>query len=180
MARAHGGDGYVVSERLASEVDHRETRQLEPVEPETSSGLCLGAQRITGHQTGLDGQLDHWARPAVDAVGFAREMGSGRVRAMGDVFHMNIEEIDLGMSLQSAGDMLGYVHLADSQRLEPGRGHMPWDSVFTGLSRMGYDGYASLECNLSGPADDVLPQAVQFLRSAIARNDAAARGAVEA
>jgi sugar phosphate isomerase/epimerase len=107
-------------------------------------------------------------------------MGSGRVRAMGDVFHMNIEEIDLGMSLQSAGDMLGYVHLADSQRLEPGRGHMPWDSVFTGLSRMGYDGYASLECNLSGPADDVLPQAVQFLRSAIARSDAAVRGAVEA
>src|SRR5688500_9813915 len=68
MARAHGGDGYVVSERLASEVDHRETRQLEPVEPETSSGLCLGAQRIAGHQTGLDGQLDHWARPAGDAV----------------------------------------------------------------------------------------------------------------
>jgi sugar phosphate isomerase/epimerase len=115
-----------------------------------------------------------------DAVGFAREMGSGRVRAMGDVFHMNIEEIDLGVSLQSAGDMLGYVHLADSQRLEPGRGHMPWDSVFTGLSRMGYDGYASLECNLSGPADDVLPQAVQFLRAAIARSDAAVRGAVEA
>lgn len=107
-----------------------------------------------------------------DAVGFARDMGSDRVRAMADVFHMNIEEVDLGAALEAAGEMLGYVHLADSQRLEPGRGHMPWDSVFTGLRRMGYDGYASLECNLSGPAEHVLPTAVRFLRTAIDRADA--------
>jgi len=102
-----------------------------------------------------------------DAVGFAREMASPSVRAMGDVFHMNIEEIDLGAAFESMGDMLGYVHLADSQRLEPGQGHLDWDNVFAGLARLGYDGFASLECTLSGPADDVLPAAVRFLRARI-------------
>ena len=110
-----------------------------------------------------------------DAVRWAREAGSPRVRAMGDVFHMNIEEVDLGASFAEAGDMLAYVHLADTQRLEPGKGHMDWESIFGGLARMGYDGWASMECNLSGPPDEVLPAAVDFLRARIAQ---AANGAV--
>ena len=111
-----------------------------------------------------------------DAVRWARTMDSSRVRAMGDVFHMNIEEVDLGTSFEEAGDMLAYVHLADTQRLEPGLGHMDWSSAFGGLARMGYDGWASMECNLSGPADDVLPAAVDFLRARIdqAEREAAA------
>ena len=111
-----------------------------------------------------------------DAIGFAREMNSPNVRVMGDVFHMNIEEVDIGASFEAAGDLLRYVHLADSQRLEPGLGHLPWDSVFGGLARMGFDGYASMECDLSGPADDVLPAAVRFLREEM---DRAVLGAAE-
>ncbi len=102
-----------------------------------------------------------------DAVAFAREMNSRRVRMMGDVFHMNIEEDDMGASLEDAGDLLGYVHLADSQRLEPGKGHLDWPNIFSALARVGYDGYASMECDLSGPAEEVLPAAVRFLRREI-------------
>ena len=102
-----------------------------------------------------------------DAVGYARSMDSPNVRAMGDVFHMNIEEVDLGAAFESMGDLLGYVHLADSQRLEPGRGHLDWAGVFGGLARLDYAGYASLECSLSGPAEVILPEAVRFLRSQI-------------
>jgi sugar phosphate isomerase/epimerase len=111
-----------------------------------------------------------------DAVGFAREMDSPNVRAMGDVFHMNIEEVDMGASFEAAGETLRYVHLADNQRLEPGQGHLDWPNVFVGLTRMGYDGYASMECNLSGPADDVLPASVAFLRGQIATAEANAGG----
>jgi sugar phosphate isomerase/epimerase len=63
---------------------------------------------------------------------------------------MNIEEADFGMAFESMGDMLAYVHLADSQRMR-------------------YDGWASMECSLSGPADEVLPTAVRFLREQMAR-----------
>ena len=115
-----------------------------------------------------------------DAVGFARDMDSPHVRAMGDVFHMNIEEVDMGAALEAAGEMLAYVHLGDSQRLEPGQGHLDWPNVFRGLARMGYDGYASLECNLSGAGEEVLPAAVRFLRSTIADAEAAEGSAVRA
>jgi sugar phosphate isomerase/epimerase len=103
-----------------------------------------------------------------DAVRWAAEMASERVRPMADVFHMNIEEADMGVALESVGSRLGYVHLGDSQRLEPGRGHLPWDEVMAALHRIGYDGWATLECNLSGPAEVVLPAAASFLRDRIA------------
>jgi sugar phosphate isomerase/epimerase len=93
---------------------------------------------------------------------------------------MNIEEVDLGQALVDAGDMLAYVHLADSQRLEPGKGHLPWDSVFEGLARRGYEGYASIECHLSGDAEEVLPEAVRFLRERIAAAQAGVASAAVA
>jgi sugar phosphate isomerase/epimerase len=145
--------------------------------PEEDMKLWLdGLREATDHAERVGGRLlveainryeNSLSVTLQDAVGFAREMDSPQVRAMGDVFHMNIEEVDLGQSLVDAGDMLAYVHLADSQRLEPGKGHMPWASIFDGLARRGYDGYASMECQLSGPAEDVLPEAVGFLRGQI-------------
>lgn len=110
-----------------------------------------------------------------DAVRWARSMESARVRAMGDVFHMNIEEPDMGAALLAAGNMLAYVHVADSQRLEPGQGHLDFANVFDALSRMGYDGWASMECNLSGDPDVVLPAAAAFLRGHIERAAGGAR-----
>jgi sugar phosphate isomerase/epimerase len=78
---------------------------------------------------------------------------------------MNIEESDIGAALEAAGDSLGYVHLADSQRFEPGKGHLDFAGVFAALGRIGYSGYASLECGLSGDPEVVLPRSVEFLRS---------------
>jgi sugar phosphate isomerase/epimerase len=103
-----------------------------------------------------------------DAVRWAAETGSDRVRPMADVFHMNIEEADMATAIESVGTRLGYVHLGDSQRLEPGRGHLSWDEVFGALARIGYDGWATMECNLSGPPETVLPEAARFVRERIA------------
>jgi sugar phosphate isomerase/epimerase len=136
-----------------------------------------GLREVTAHADRVGGQIlveginrfeNSISVKVADAVRFATEMASPNVRAMADVFHMNIEEVDLGASLEAAGDMLAYVHLADSQRLEPGKGHLDFHSVFSGLVRMGYDGWTSMECNLSGPAEEVLPRSVEFIRSRIA------------
>jgi sugar phosphate isomerase/epimerase len=145
-----------------------------------------GLREVTEHAGKTGGTLlieaiNRYENPlsinVADAVGFAREMASPNVRMMGDVFHMNIEEVDMGAALESAGDLLGYVHLADSQRLEPGQGHLDFGSVFRGLARMRYDGFASMECNLSGPGEDVLPAAVRFLRARMTEaEDAVAAG----
>jgi sugar phosphate isomerase/epimerase len=107
-----------------------------------------------------------------DALRWASAMASDRVRPMADVFHMNIEEADLGSAIERAGSALAYVHLGDSQRLEPGRGHLDWDAIFGALHRIGYDGWATMECNLSGPANEVLPVAARFVRDRIAASAA--------
>ena len=104
-----------------------------------------------------------------DAARWARAMDSPAVAMMADVFHMNIEEADLCSAFESVAGDLRYIHLGDSQRLEPGRGHLDFDAVFRGLGRIGYDGWTSMECNLSGPAEKVLPRAVRFIRAAIER-----------
>ena len=96
-----------------------------------------------------------------DALRLRARIGSPAVFVMGDVFHMNIEEADLGVSLESAGECL-----ADSQRHEPGRGHLDLAPVFAALARLKYRGYASFElAGLSGDADAVLPPSVAYVRS---------------
>lgn len=101
-----------------------------------------------------------------DALRLRERIGSAAVFVMGDVFHMNIEEADLGASLESAGEWLAYLHLADSQRHEPGRGHLDLAPVFAALSNLKYTGYASFELSaLSGEADLVLPPSVAYVRT---------------
>ena len=43
-----------------------------------------------------------------------------------------------------------------------------WDEVFGALHRIGYEGWATMECNLSGEPEQVLPVAVAFVRERIA------------
>lgn len=108
-----------------------------------------------------------------DALRLRERIGGPAVWVMGDVFHMNIEEADLGEALLSAGEWLGHIHLADSNRLEPGKGHLDLRPVFGALARLGYEGFASFElAALSGDADVALPRAVEYVRAAM--RDAAA------
>ena len=101
-----------------------------------------------------------------DALRLRDRIGSPAVYVMGDVFHMNIEEGDMGAALEAAGEWLAYLHLADSQRHEPGRGHLNFMPVFAALARLKYQGYASFElAGLSGDADTVLPASVAYVRS---------------
>jgi sugar phosphate isomerase/epimerase len=100
-----------------------------------------------------------------DALRLRQRIGSDAVFVMGDLFHMNIEEADMGAALESAGEWLAYVHLADSQRHEPGRGHLDLAPIFAALARMRYAGYASFElAALSGDAAAVLPPSVEYVR----------------
>jgi sugar phosphate isomerase/epimerase len=104
-----------------------------------------------------------------EALALRERIASDAVLVMGDVFHMNIEESDLGAPLRAAGKWLGHLHLADNQRREPGTGHLDLRAVFAALAAIAYDGYASFElAALSGPAADVLPRSVQHVRTCMA------------
>lgn len=105
------------------------------------------------------------------ASDLARKVGHPRVKALADIFHMNIEEASFSEPVLNAGELLGHVHVADNNRLEPGAGCLDFRGFFEALKRIQYSGYVSIECfsatgpKLSGPHDQALPASAQYMRS---------------
>lgn len=89
------------------------------------------------------------------------KVGRENLGLMPDVFHMNIEDAQIGDSLIKHADLVKYIHFADSNRWAPGWGHLDFDQVFDSLRKAEFDGWSSIE---------ILP---------VPNPDAAARQAVE-
>lgn len=77
---------------------------------------------------------------------FLEQYRLGNVLIHLDTFHMNIEEVDIGDAIRTAGDRLGYLHFADSNRLYPGAGHIDFLPIRQALNDAGYSGTFSVEC----------------------------------
>jgi len=69
----------------------------------------------------------------------------GWVKLLCDLFHMNIEEIEIEAALRRAGHAVGHVHLADSNRRPAGYGHTNFATIARALKEIGYQGYVSAE-----------------------------------
>src|SRR5215210_2378453 len=107
---------------------------------------------------------DHMLNRVEQAVELCQTVGRP-IKVMGDLFHMNIEEDDLGEAIRRAEGHLVHVHLADSNRLQPGSGHTDFIGVFDALSGIGFGGYMAMECGIRCDAREVLPETVRHLRS---------------
>jgi sugar phosphate isomerase/epimerase len=108
---------------------------------------------------------DHMVNTFAQAGDLVRAAGSGALQPMIDVFHAGIEERDIAKAIRGAAVAPGYVHLADSNRLEPGQGHTSFGQVLAALAATGFSGWCSFECGLSGPAPSVLPTALALLKA---------------
>ena len=109
-----------------------------------------------------------------EAIRLRDAIDSPAVFVVGDTFHMNMEEADMGASLAEAGEKLGYVQVADSQRFEPGAGHIDFSSIFAALAGMGYEHDIGVECaGLSGDPEVVLPRTAGLLRDLMRESETA-------
>jgi len=108
---------------------------------------------------------DHMVNRLQDAVSLIEEVGCPAVKVVADFFHMDIEETDISASLRAAFSHLGHIQVSDSNRLEPGGGHLDWAPAIATLTELGYRGYYALESRLSAPPERALPAAASFLRS---------------
>jgi sugar phosphate isomerase/epimerase len=105
----------------------------------------------------------HLVNRLEQGVEFAERAGGG-VAIMADFFHMTIEEADIAASIRAAGQHIVHVHVADSNRLQPGKGHLDFRPGFAALKEVGYDGYLGIECGVSGPCEDALAECASLLR----------------
>ena len=81
-----------------------------------------------------------------DGVRLLEEFGATNTRLLADLFHMNIEEVDIAAALRQSGRWLGHVHCVDTTRCAAGVGHMNWPPIVQALREIQYSGYVSAEC----------------------------------
>jgi sugar phosphate isomerase/epimerase len=65
---------------------------------------------------------------------------------LGDLFHMNIEDMDNCEAYRAAGKLLKHIHLADHNRQIPGTGRNNFQAILRTLEDIGFTGYMSLDC----------------------------------
>ena len=123
-------------------------------------GVWLAIEPLNRYEDYMINRLEQAAGLAEEAE---RELGSDAVRVCADLFHMNIEEDDLAKAITTTGRRLAHVHVDDSNRLQPGTGHLDFAAALGALGVMGYHGWVALECLLRGDPDEALPATSRFL-----------------
>ncbi len=62
-----------------------------------------------------------------------------------DVFHMNIEDVDMHDAIRKVGKRLVDVHVAENNRMAPGMGNVDWRKFVATLREVGYPGALTME-----------------------------------
>lgn len=97
-----------------------------------------------------------------DGADFIEAHSLENIVLLADLFHMNIEEIDLAASIRAAGKHIGHVHYADSNRRAMGLGHSDPKPIIAALREISYTGHLSAEIF---PLPDPLTAAQQTIQS---------------
>jgi sugar phosphate isomerase/epimerase len=98
-----------------------------------------------------------------EVLPFIKPFG-GQVKILADLFHMSIEEASIPDAIRTAGDLIGHIHFADSNRRPAGMGHTDFVSIFAALKEIGYTGYVSAEAFPYPDSDAAARQTIEEFR----------------
>jgi sugar phosphate isomerase/epimerase len=122
-----------------------------------SEGVIIALEPLNRYE-------NHMINTLADAQALCEKIGSRHFGIAADTYHMNIEEADPPKAVIETGPWIRHVQLSDSNRLEPGAGHIDWPVILDAIWAVGYDKELAFECRLSGEVDEVLPVAVRRIR----------------
>lgn len=100
--------------------------------------VLLALEPINRYETFLITNLEQ-------ALQFVADVGAKNLKLHLDTFHMNIEEPDPAAAVRRAGDLLVNMHVSDSNRQAPGRGHTDFPGLLGALREINYQGALVLE-----------------------------------
>ena len=80
---------------------------------------------------------------------------------------MNIEETNIADAIRKAGNAIGHVHFADTNRMAIGLGHLDVPPVIAALRAIGYSGYLSAEILPKPDAVQAAQQTIDAFRAAM-------------
>lgn len=97
------------------------------------------------------------ARAALEQLAAAlgsRDFATTLVTRQGRTPYLSIVS-NPAQSIRDSGPLIRHFQLCDTNRLEPGAGHLDWPACLDALADIGYDGWLAMECRLSGPPVEV-------------------------
>lgn len=153
------------------------SRRLPPFEPPRSeaedrevllSGLSeLGeharSEGVTLFLEPLNRYEDHMVNRLEQAADLIRATGLDSIKIGIDSYHMNIEETDPAAAILAHADVIGHAQVSDSNRFQPGAGHLDWPAWLGALHSIGYDGHLALESRLTGDPVEAVRSVPSFL-----------------
>lgn len=122
-----------------------------------AAGQMLLYEPLNRYETNLINQLD-------EATAFVGQIGEPKLKLLADLFHMNIEEVNLAAALRNAGASIGHVHFVDSNRRPAGAGHIAFRPIAEALGQIGYKGYVSAEACAWPDSDSAARQTIRTYR----------------
>ena len=102
------------------------------------SSITLGLEVVNRYESNV-------LNTASQGVEMCKRIGAPNVKVHLDVYHMNIEESDIGQAILETGDHLGYFHTGDSHRGYMGSGSIELAGVFRAVVKSGYAGPITFE-----------------------------------
>jgi len=124
-------------------------------------GVTLAIEPINRYETDL-------INTVAEALKMASDVDSGSVNIMADTFHMNIEDASITDSLRRSAGRLAHFHVADSNRLAPGKGHIDFTSIISGLRGIDYKGFLSAEILPEPSVRQAFLDTIQYLKPLLA------------
>jgi sugar phosphate isomerase/epimerase len=128
------GDGVTRDEAL----DHLAAALDELGQHARRQGTPLLYEPLNRYETNLINTIG-------DGCKLLERLATGNVRLLADLFHMNIEEVDLPAAIRRGGGKIGHVHFVDSNRRPAGCGHLDFAPIAAALGEIGYAGFVSAE-----------------------------------
>lgn len=138
-------------------------------------GWLAGALNVIGEAAGkydvpfIYEPLNRYETNLINQVGEAadwvRSNDLNNIVLLADMFHMNIEEVNVADAMRAGGELIGHVHYADSNRRAMGFGHTDPAPVVEALKEIGYSEYLSAEIFPLPDADAAAAQTLKSIQS---------------
>lgn len=124
-------------------------------------GATLLYEPINRYETNLINSI-------LDGAQFLTGSAFRHVKLLADLYHMNIEEVNLAEAIRKVGPHIGHVHFADSNRKAAGMGHTDFASIVAALREAKYEGYLSAEVLPLPDSDSAAKQTMESFRKLMA------------
>ena len=123
-------------------------------------GVVIVVEPVNRYEINFINNLD-------ECAALLDKIGRKNIGMMPDSFHMNIEDANIAEALVRNARYVKYVHLADSNRHAPGDGHLDFETIFTALKSINYDGWIAAEILPLPSPDEAAMRAVKYLRNMV-------------